>query len=259
MNASGRWGGRLTSRELPELDETIDALDPASREELARHWLERAAAERRVGDSFAVVRDTLRELDSGAELIALAERAVDDERRHEELSRLVACRFAGRELPAPERLALTLPHHEGATDSERRAFWVVGQCCLNETFASAVLEASLAATTGPYAKAALRELLSDEIDHARIGWAYLASCSPAARGAVAARALGLTRANLKMWRETPRSYPSRPELVEQGALSLDLIEHALLGAIRELVIPGFEQLGVETARLGQWLDQGAPT
>lgn len=254
-----RWGGRLTSRDLPDQDETIDKLEPAVREELAQHWLERAAAERRVGDSFGVIRDTLEELGADPQLVELAERAVDDESRHEELSRLVASRFAGRALPAPARLPMTVPQHEGATDTERRVFWVVGQCCLNETMASAVLEASLAVTTGPYAKAALRELLSDEVDHARLGWAFLATVDRGAKDAVARRALGLTRANVKMWRETPRSYPSRPELVVQGALTRDLIEGALRLAVRDLVIPGFQQLGLDTAAVSAWVDAGAPT
>ena len=73
-----RWDGKLTSRPLPENDATIDELKPAERTRLAETWLLRAAMERRVGDSFAVVRDALRRRNAPEELVALAERAIDD-------------------------------------------------------------------------------------------------------------------------------------------------------------------------------------
>jgi len=253
-----RWGDKLTGRPLPEHDPSIDRLDEAARRELAQHWIERAAAERRVGESFAIIADSLKKVAAPPQLIALAERAVDDERRHTELSRVAASRFAGIEMELPPRLPLTPPEHPGATSFEKHALWIAGQCCFNETLASAVLEASLAATTGAFAKAALRELLSDEIDHARIGWGYLAA-TPVAREAVGKRLTRLAEANVHMWRTTPRTYPSRPDLVEQGALSLEMIEAALLSALREVLLPGFEQLDFATGELRNWIDQGAPT
>jgi hypothetical protein len=255
----GRWGGRLTSRPLPENDETLDALSAADREELALHWLARAQSERRVGEAFAFIRDQLQQTGADASLVALADRAVDDEQRHFELSRQVASRFAGRSLPAPEPLPLAIPQHPGASAELLPALWVLGQCAFNETFASGVLEASLAAAEGPLAKAALRELLSDEVDHARLGWTYLAALEPGRRAEVGRWLLRLGRANLRMWRTAPREYPSRPELVTQGALSLELLEPALLGALGELIIPGFEHLGLPTDELKTWLADGAPT
>src|SRR5262245_11934078 len=104
FGSAGRWGGRLTSRALPETDAELDALDDAQRAELVAVWLGRTASERRVADAFEVVRGALVSLGAGGELVALATRAVDDEYRHEELSRRVASRFAGRELDAPPRL-----------------------------------------------------------------------------------------------------------------------------------------------------------
>jgi len=165
-----RWDGRLTGRPLPVEDPTIDALSPAQREEVSAHWLERGAAERRVGDAFAVIHQVLVEASADPALVNLAARAVDDESRHAELSRVVASRYAGRELSNPPSLKLSVPAHQGATPALRRSLWIMGQCVLNETFASCVLESSLRVTNAPLARAALRELLSDEIDHARIGW-----------------------------------------------------------------------------------------
>lgn len=259
IQTTGRWGGRLTSRDLPTEDHTLQHLSLSERQELARHWLERSASERRVGTSFTVIRDTLIEVQARDELVELASRAIDDEARHAEIARVVASRFWGEELPAPPLLPFSAPEHRGASRRLTCHLWVVGQCSLNETFASAVLEASLAHTTAGLAKAALRELLSDEIDHARIGWAHLAGLDAAQRGAIQPRLLSLTRANVKMWRDTPRLYPSSPALVEQGALSRELIEGALLAAVRELVAPGFAALGFDVSPIVRWLDSGAPT
>jgi hypothetical protein len=154
---TGRWNGKLTSRPLPEVDETIDALTEAERARLAETWLLRAAMERRVGDSFAVVRDALRRRNAPEELVALAERAIDDESRHEELSRVVASRFAGEELELPKRLPLEVPAHKGASPELRDTLHIIGQCVFNETTASAYLECSLDhATDGTLAKSALR-------------------------------------------------------------------------------------------------------
>ena len=256
---SGRWGGRLTSRPLPEIDQTIEALSAHHREELARHWLERAAAERRVGDSFAVVRDTLIEARAADELVALAARAVDDERRHAELSVLVASRFANRPLEPPPRLDLVVPSHEGASRSLERSLHVFGQCCLNETFACAVLEASLSVTTGPFAKAAIRELLTDELDHARIGWAHLASLAPSARASMGPWVLALVQANLYTWRTTSRQYPTDDALLAHGALGLALLEGALRTALETLILPGLAHVGLPTDDVHRWVAAGAST
>src|SRR5688572_18276616 len=96
--AQGRWGGRLTSRPLPSEDTSLEQLSAEERAVLARIWLHRAAMERRVADSFEVIRGALERRRAPDELVALAVRAVDDEHRHTELSRVVASRFAGREL-----------------------------------------------------------------------------------------------------------------------------------------------------------------
>ena len=52
---------------------------------------------------------------------------------------------------------------------------------MNETTAGVFLEVCLAHAEGALAKAALSELLSDEIDHGRIGWAHLAAVDAATR------------------------------------------------------------------------------
>lgn len=257
--SGGRWDGRLTARPLPAVDLELDGLDDAQRAELVATWLGRAASERRVADAFEVIRDALTDLGAASELVALAERAVDDEYRHEELSRQVASRFAGRELESPARLTLIVPEHPGADGELLRTLHVLGHCAMNETFASAFLEASLAFTKAPLARVAVLELLSDEIDHARLGWAHLGSLDEARRRAVAPWLPSMVRANLKMWRDTPRPYSTDAVVHRHGAPPLDAVETALKGAISDLMIPGLEHFGLPTGPLRAWLAAGAPT
>jgi hypothetical protein len=259
VSANGRWGGKLTSRPLPESDHEIDALEPEERSIVSEVWSGRAASERRVGDAFVVVRDALVAIHAAPALIELATRAIDDEMRHAELSRRVASRYAGRELAPPPVLPLTVPQHARADARLRHVLHVVGQSCFNETIASAFLEAALAQARAPVAMGALRELLSDEVDHARIGWALLASADAATRRDVEPWLAGMAVANLRMWREAPRTYPDGGSLGAHGVPSVAVVESALVAAFRDLILPGFETLGMNVDAMRAWLESGAPT
>jgi len=256
----GRWGGRLTKRPLPEHDPSIDALSRSDRRELAAVWLHRAAMERRVADAFKVIHDALRRRNAGTPLVELAERAIDDEYRHAELSRVVASRFAGTELAAPKRLLLEPPQHAGASPELRDTLYIVGQCVLNETTASAFLEVCLVHARGAVARSALRELLSDEIDHGRIGWAHLAALPESTRAVVARWLLPMAFLNLRTWREQSPDDPRHQATWSQhGAPPADVTHRALVDALRTLIVPGLKELRLSTDAVEAWLDDGAPT
>ena len=53
------------------------------------------------------------------------------------------------------------------------ALYLVDASCLSETIGATTIEETLRATTAPLARAALRELLHYEVEHARMGWAFL--------------------------------------------------------------------------------------
>jgi hypothetical protein len=234
------------------MDDSIEALDRGDREALVATWLDRAAGERRVGVSFQVILESLLALRAPEELIWYARRAIDDEIRHGEICRQVASRFAGRELGLPAPWPLTVPTIEAAEDV-RHACYVIGQCVLNETTASVFLEGCLAEVQGPLVRAAVRELLADEIDHARLGWAFLATLEPEARERVSPWLLSLVQANLAQWRRVAQD--SRPALVAQGLASRALVERAPFEALENLIVPGLELLGFSTAALKAWLPE----
>ncbi|MBS2012611.1 MAG: hypothetical protein JST00_06990 [Deltaproteobacteria bacterium] len=256
----GRWAGRLTQRPLPENDPSIEALSERERERLAETWILRAAMERRVADSFEIIRDALARRGADSELIALAARAIDDEYRHTELSRLVASRFAGRELPTPERLLLEPPAHKGASPALRDTLFVVGQCVLNETTATAFLETCHDLAEGALAKAALRELLSDEVEHGRMGWTHLASLDERTRAQVGRWMLPMAFLNLRLWKtENPYDPRHTDALTKHGAPPASVLHAALVDALDSLIVPGLRQLDIATDGLEAWLAAGADT
>jgi hypothetical protein len=160
----------------------------------------------------------------------------------------MACRYAGRELAQPRAMTLDLPRYEGASEPLRHTLHVVGQCCLNETTASAFLERCLHFATDEMARATLRELLSDEVDHARLGWAHLASprITRELRQEIARRLPQMMASNLRTWRSRP-DVPTAPIHAAHGLLSWATVDEAVTAAIEDLIIPGLRHVGIDSA------------
>lgn len=259
IRADGRWGGRLTSRPLPDLDPTLEELTDEERQEVVEVWQARAASELRVATSFEVIATDLQTVRADPVLVELARRGVDDEHRHHQLCLEVARRFKGADVELPSPLPHAIPRHPGAPERLLPSLHILGHCVMNETFASSFLEAASQTATGAVTRAALRELLSDEIDHARIGWGYLASAPRRLREELQPWLLEVAQANLRMWRHSPRAYPTNPRITAQGAPSRGVVEESLLAGLRDLIVPGLAHLAFETEHLQVWLDKGAPT
>jgi hypothetical protein len=108
--------------------------------------------------------------------------------------------------------------------------------------------------------------LSDEVDHARIGWASLGPLPPTLREELAPWIHPLAVANLREWRkltllETKLFSESAETIVlaRHGFLEKSRIEEALFEGMRDLIAPGLALVGLRTAPLNRWLDSGAPT
>lgn len=236
---------RLTRRSLPTRDEAVDAMDPEQRTLTAGIWAGRVRSELDAGNGFAVLLGELHA--SGAELavLRLASRAAHDEVRHAELCRVLASVYAGEVLAAPRGAPVIMPSHGGADGALRAALHAFGLCCVNETIAVAFIDACLTESHAPLVGAIHHEHLSDEIDHARVGWAHLASAAVPddVRRAVAERALRIIAANRSRWHERltllpaagvpGHGYPPRRALLE-----------VVDAAIRDVVLPGLAHVGL---------------
>jgi hypothetical protein len=241
-----------TSARLPD-DPAIDALDPDLRERLGRQWASRATAELRVASIFSYVSAAL--LESGAEpaVLRIASRAVSDEVRHAEVCRRLAERYHGRPVawPAPGRGSM--PILVSAPPALRATLHTVAMGCVNETIASAWLEISLRDATSPLARAAIRELVADDIHHARLGWAHLASSfvSSAARQELGAWLPALLEAATAPWTR------DSPDRIAEGCPSHGVPSNATTHAVVRdtlsgVILPGFESLDVRTTAGREW-------
>ena len=244
----------VTHRPLPLDDPSIDALPDDQRRAVGEAWRSRIDGELRAIPAFTVMVEALVELGAEEDLVALARRAILDEQRHVELCRRLAARYLGAEVAIPDAPArpLRIPVFRGATDATRRALQIVS-LSLNETTSSVFIEACLAGATAPLARAALRELLTDEIDHARLGWALLASSrlGAAVRRDLARSVTALLETNFATWHRPHRE--SAPFLVAHGVPATDVSNAAALAATRDLLVPGFAAAGFATDAAQTWL------
>lgn len=239
---------------LPLDDPSVDAADPRSREAIGRQWQERATAELRVASMFATIAREVFEGGADPVVMKLVARAVSDEVRHAEICRLLATRYLGREVAWPPPGPVPLPMHGPAPDALRPTLHITAMCCINETLASAWLETCRADATVPLAKAALRELLADDVDHARIGWAHLASTAvtPEVRAQIAGWLPRLLEASMLPWLNGAGApdyagYPAHG--VPSSATTREVVE----STTREVVLVGFAQLGVDTSPAHAWM------
>src|SRR5262249_50707577 len=139
----------------------------------------------------------------------------------------------------------------------RPTLHAVAMGCVNETVASAWLEASLEKATAPLARAAIRELMADDVHHARLGWAHVGSAhvTKAMRADVSAWLPRLLQAVVGPWlRDAPAYGEGVPA---HGVPSMETTKATVVCALREIVLPGLESLGVD-ARAGRaWADAHA--
>lgn len=231
----------------PAEDAAIVALDRATRELVGGEWARRADVELTSASLTARLVQHLLLDGASAEVLELASKAVSDEVRHARICHAVAERYLERSLPEPRARHLVEATFGDAPPEINRLLLFVLHSCINETLATVCLREGLKRAISPTVKAATQELLRDDLNHARMGWAHLASdaVSASAKAHVERALPTLVRLGREGWLEEPRA-------------DLDLPEHGVLGnasfpplveeAMAELVLPGFAHVGISTRR-----------
>jgi hypothetical protein len=248
---------RLRARDeqaLPWNDEAVDRLDPSSRKRVGEYWQGRAGAELRVAAAFADFAGKLERTGTEPAVLELIVASIDNELYHAHLCEQLATRYLGAKIPAPQAGPVHLPELAGVDDATRTALYAAGLCAINESIATVWLKHCLERSATPLSRAVNQLHLSDEISHARVGWAHLASnwVSPPIRAEVARRLVALIRGNVTQWLEsstqTGGGVPDHglPDPSEQRAYVLE--------AVRDLVIPGFDYVGINVSEAKRWFD-----
>ncbi len=227
------------------VDPSVEQLLREDRAAIARHWTRRADSEMRVGHAFDALVPRLEAMNAPKVVTTLVASAAADEQRHSGICSRLAALYGGDPLEASQLVRAPLP--EFGTDDERMevSLLVLGLSCINESIACEWIRSCYHISSAPIAIAATRFHLQDEMDHARFGWAYMASetVSPAMRGELRRWVSRMVDVNVAEWKRGNTHIPEGG-IAAHGHLSV--IEHdaAIDRAIRDVVRPGLRQVGL---------------
>lgn len=234
-------------------DPEIDRLDPEARQVLAGVWQERGLSELKVAGGFSAITSELIEHGTADVVLKLVSRAVRDEVRHAEIAVDLASRYRDSEVLWPRAEPFPVPRLDPAPPRLRAALLVVTMCCFNETVACAILEAQLEVATSPLARAALQSVLVDEIDHARAGWAHLATpyVTASMKDEIARWLPRILRARLAELVDHDTPFPGE-DLPGHGVLSRATRKKIVANVIEDVMCPGFQQAGIDPSAALAW-------
>lgn len=200
-------------------------------------------------DSF---RRRLRKIGAPDQLIEMATRASQDERRHAAHCVRLAREY-GVQVPAAkgtlERIA---PH--SFSDRQALTYEIVAACCIAETESTAVL-IHLQKDALPQIREVIHEFARDEVEHARLGWAFIAQES-SLNGVgylsrhIPAMLAGNAGADI-MDPDPPDRDPN--DLLRHGVLSNSSRRRVFTQAAFDVILPGLERFGVDIQPARQWL------
>lgn len=176
-------------------------------------------------------------------LAARARAAAEDERRHAVRCRAIvdAC---GVELPPLPPRAVTVAPPGPEPDPGRRALYAsVAMGCVTETLSCALLVAMRDdADFGP-TRAAVDEIVKDEVEHSRLGWAHLATA--AARGDVTWLAPHVAAMRSAALTHEIEEVVTSDDLSGYGILPRARVTTIVLATWRDVIVPGLARHGIQ--------------
>jgi hypothetical protein len=231
-------------------------LDAETSAELASRWSYRAGLEHAAAFRFRRLAGRMEAAGQGAELVAIARLAESQEREHVRLCAEIAARFGrGPELPAEPAVAEVAPAAWSLAD--RVLYELVAFCCVTETANAVVVTAGADDIDDPAIRRAVRTILADEVQHSRLGWRCLAAHPPsdaqrAWLGAYLPTMLaGTVRSDLFA---AQRVIGDEVTMQRYGTLPLAGRREAFLTGMREVLLPGLAEFGIDTAAGARFLD-----
>jgi hypothetical protein len=245
-------------RAIPWKSLDTGALPADARSVVGGTWRERMKQEHLAVGAFALLAQELAEDGCDPIVLSLVTRAANDEVRHTEICRRMAVALLGEaEVPARLHGFPKVPLHPQSAREERVLLHIVEMCCLSETITGVYFTEMLGRATQPAARAALESLLEDEIDHGRVGWAYLSTRVRDARldGLAAALPVLIERTVGRALRQADRSHEDDVAMESYGWLGRTMALTTIRRALREVIVPGFETLGVDLSATRSTIDK----
>jgi hypothetical protein len=231
----------------------VEGASPDDRTRLAAIWQKRGGLELRVASNFSALAVELLEHGTPPVVYELVGQAIRDEVHHAQISIEMAAKYRGDAPIWPEPEPTQIPPFSPTTGAMHATLFIIAMCCINETVACGVLEAASGQAKSPLARAALSTILADEIDHARAGWAHLASPYVTAD----------MKEALPPWLHRLHSVKLHELVEEDGPLpGEDFASHGMLTRRRsrevvhatlvDVMFPGYRRAGIDPSLAEGW-------
>lgn len=227
---------------------------PALREAAAAEWRHRWSFELQAAARFRRLSHTLKQLGAHEAVITQAADAAVDEARHATQCEALIGYFGHTAGEAPtfeDRPAAP----SGLSARERLTYELVAMSCITESLSCALLGELVERATDTHTKKEMHSILKDEVGHSRLGWAYLASEeSKGPHHFIADYLPAMLSATVPPSLFTPRpEHPLESDLSGLGALEHAERRRIFIASMREIVFPGLEHFGIDTAAAHAWL------
>ena len=230
--------------------------DTVVRARVGTTWALRTRAEIEATARFARMAVELAHVGASPVVVQGTADASADERRHRDLCAKLAAKWGEPDAlnhePPPNRIG------RSDMDARDRLLWeMVAVCCISETMNTSLMTRCLEVVRDEEIRATLRELLEDEVRHARLGWAHLAAERAAGRGTFLRDVLPLMlEASVEPgFLEEARPTPWTDALYDYGELPLSELVQIYRDTLNLVVFPGLDALGVDTTQGRAWLEE----
>jgi hypothetical protein len=222
----------------------------------ARVWSFRLGSELESAQRFGALAPRLRAAGASEVIVGMAETAAADELRHADLCRQLVRHFGGAPPPEPEMtLRWTAP--AGVEARERILYEIVALSCVTETLSAVLLGELVARATDPVCKQAMHSILGDEVNHSRLGWAFLAEeHARGVRDCIGPHLPKMLEATLgdELFSSTGAPDPRMAELAGLGSLERADRLRVVQETLERVIFPGLDLFGIGTTLGRRWLE-----
>jgi hypothetical protein len=158
--------------------------------------------------------------------------------------------------PAIERGAFVYEPWPNVTREQSLAISLAETCCIGETISIAMFLRMLESVRDPAFRTVIEGLLADEVTHGRLGFLYLAELRAAGQALdhVSAALLQIIDSQVSEI-FAPVDFVDDPALEAIGYLGPEATRAVYRKVLDQLILPGFEGLGIATAATREALRQ----
>jgi len=220
-------------------------------ETAGKAWAFRHAVETDATIRFGRMARRVEKIGTPPSLVKLAEKASKDESRHAGYCAEMAERYRAPLLRDPIVASEIAPRE---LKPRQRVLYEVAASCMAESESTMMLVTLMGAAKNSKMRSLLREFSRDEVQHARFGWAVLASHKDRDDLSFLAKWIPwMLRTTAGDAFEPESKGPEDEALVEHGVLPYSVRKRVFVQALDEVIFPGLEELGVDSRPSRAWL------